>query len=229
MSHTPLGTPFSSDDVVVIADDETFSRFMVAEMLERLGVPRTKVARDGNETIALLNGDLAPAIRLILLDFNMPGRNGLELLRDIRRGALRVSPAVPVMMVTGVEVFGLVAAAIALDVDAFLTKPMTLDDLRANLDAVATAERDIASPADYAAVDLSGLEGRHVPPPARDGEPVPVTGLAEGMVVAQDLIDPNGNLLLAQGTVVTARVARLFRGLAAAGLPLDGLRVIKSD
>jgi CheY-like chemotaxis protein len=212
---------FSPEDVIVVADDETFSRFMAAEILGKLGDPRIVAARDGEQALAVLDGDQADAVRLVLLDFNMPGPNGLEVLKAIRCGRLKVSHRVVVMMVTGVDAVGLLAAAIALDVDAFLTKPLSPADLRDHLSAIADSDRELGEPASYAQIDVSGLGGR----PSREGRTVALADLTEGMVIAADLLDPQGHVVVAAGSRVTARLIRLLRGLAAAGLPMAGLAV----
>ena len=224
MAQNTRQMPFCADDLVVIVDDESYSRFMAGELLDRLGKPRTVAAKNGDEALALLNGDEAGAIRLVLLDFNMPGRNGLEILRDIRSGRLAVASDVVVMMVTGVDTLGLVAAAMALDVDAFLQKPMAMADLRDHLAEIEDAKREIAPPEAYWEIDVDGLGA--APRPDEEGVApeginwVSVSDLAAGQEIAADICAPDGALLVSKGTAVTARLGRLLRGLAAAGLPV---------
>lgn len=222
-------SPLCGDDVVVIADDEMFSRFMVAEYLQKLGNPRVLAARDGEDAIAVLNGEQARHVRLVILDFNMPGRNGIEVLKEIRCGRLAVASDVMVVMVTGAEAWGLVAAALALDVDAFLRKPVSLAELRAHLDELEGTTNQTAPPAHYTGIDIGGL-GSGAGLKIADFNPeqlrtVAVDELKEGMIIAEDLVAPKGVLIVANGSVVSERMARLLRGLTATGLPMARIQV----
>src|SRR5260221_11524079 len=58
--------------------------------------------------------------RVVLLDEQMPGRRGLELLPEIRA----IDPAMPVVMVTQSEDEGLMRDAIGIEVDDYLVKPV---------------------------------------------------------------------------------------------------------
>ena len=225
-ADTPL---LSKEDVVVVADDEMFSRFMTVELVERLGQPHVIVARDGEEALEALDTVDAADIRLVLLDFQMPKHNGLEVLKDIRCGRRKVRHDVVTLMVTGLDSVGLAATAMALDVDGFVAKPLSLTALREHMAGLTDQDRQIAESAAYESVkiDEMGALGRpaNEGPEISGGRPISVTDLAENMVLASRVRTPEGALLVAAGTRVTARRARLLRGLAAAGLPLGSLEV----
>jgi len=225
MSIADPQTPFCRDDVVLVADDEDFTRYMTAEILDRLGHPRTIVARNGAEAVAALSGELAGAIRLVLLDFDMPEPNGIEVLKAIRSGSLGVAADVLVMMVTGNDSFDLMWAAMILDADAFLAKPLKVPELRELLTSLAGADREIAPAETYADIDVSEMRRHRQTAPIEAGEPVTVAELAIGMVIVANVLTPTGALLLAAGTVVTGRLVRLLRGLVAGGLPLGDILV----
>ena len=225
--------PFSPDDVLLIADDEMFTRFLMNEILQRLGQPRIVSARDGYEAEAALNGEHAKAIRLVMLDFLMPGRNGLDVLRNIRCGRLAVPRDAAVMMVTGVEELALVAAAMALDVDAFLIKPASAKAIREQLRCIEFRDRDIADIAVYDAVDIELIEtvsaGEDDPAIGTGGRSLPLGDLTKGMTLARHITSPDGTLLVGRGTKVTNRLTRLLRGLAAGGLSLDPVWVATEE
>jgi CheY-like chemotaxis protein len=220
------------EDVVVVADDEMFSRFMTVELVERLGQPRVVVARDGDEALAALDTEDAALIRMVLLDFQMPGHNGLEVLKEIRCGRLQVAHDTVVLMVTGLDSVGLAATAMALDVDGFVAKPLSLSALREHLAGLDDPDRQIAEPGIYetVSVDEMGALGRPMEnaPQVEGGLAMRVADLAEGMVLTRHVRSPEGVLLVAAGTRVTARLGRLLRGLAAAGLPLGCLEVAEN-
>jgi len=229
MTETSTPHPLSATDLVLIADDEAFSRFITIELFDLLGKPKIMTARDGTEALAALNGERAAAIRVVVLDFNMPGANGIEVLKEIRSGRLAVPHDVIVMMITSIENLVLVTAAVALDVDVFLTKPTTVANLRRHLIDLLDGERDCATPEHYAALDMNWLSAKGMAEIDVTGaEEIALDDLTEGMVIAGDLLDPFGGLLVAAGTRVTPRLLRLLHGLEAAGLKLVGLKALRS-
>jgi two-component system chemotaxis response regulator CheY len=231
MTETTSPPLFSPDDSVLIVDDEAFSRFMTIELLDRLGKPQILTARDGSEALAILGTPAAAALRVVLLDFNMPGFNGIAVLKAIRSGILAVPHDVVVLMISSIQNLGLVAAAVVLDVDAFLTKPASVAVLRGHLVELLDHPRDCWSPDHYAGLDVDWLSARKmIDTTLSDGETISVEDLREGMIIAADLIAPLGGLLIAAGTRVTPRLLRLMRGLIIAGLPLgNGIRVTRPD
>lgn len=216
---------FSAEDVIVMADDEAFTRFMARELLGRLGAPRLIVCADGHEAAAALGGEEASATRLVLLDFNMPRRNGLQVLRDIRVGATRAPRDVAVMMVTGSEALGLVAAAVALDVDALLPKPLSAAALAEHLEGLRDPSRAIAPAETYERLDVEAVRPLRADVDPTLGRAMTLDELRDGMVLAVPVLTADGLLIVAEGTPVTPRLIRLLRGLAAAGQPTRAVRV----
>jgi CheY-like chemotaxis protein len=82
-------------------------------------------AGSGEEALALL-AEIHPELIVILSDINMPGMDGLELLREIR--GLR--PALPVLMVTAYGDDDRKRRADQLGADGFLAKPVDFDQLK---------------------------------------------------------------------------------------------------
>ena len=64
---------------------------------------------------------------LVLLDYAMPGMDGVETLRNIR--AQEGGSAVPVIMLTARDQTAIRKEAAGLNVEAFLTKPFSPSDL----------------------------------------------------------------------------------------------------
>lgn len=71
---------------ILIADDSMFQRFMHAKVAKNLGYEVLE-AKDGNECL-----DLARASRpeVMLLDLNMPGHSGMDVLKTIRQEELPI-------------------------------------------------------------------------------------------------------------------------------------------
>jgi DNA-binding response OmpR family regulator len=115
---------------VLIADDEATSRHLIRVTLEGWGF-EVLVAVDGGEALRILEGSRPPEIAL--LDWMMPGVDGLEVCRHMR--AAMPNAATYIILVTargGLEnvVQGLEAGA-----DEYLTKPFDPRELRARLRA----------------------------------------------------------------------------------------------
>ncbi len=130
---------------VLIVDDDESTRFVLSRGLEALGL-RAIVVEDGAEVPDLLAGQ---RFDLVVIDLYMPGMNGFELLRRIRRpdpGFLptpQTPSVVRVVVVSGESNSASIANAKALGADAYLVKPVDIDELhrtvRALLRPAATA------------------------------------------------------------------------------------------
>ena len=113
---------------ILIADDDRISTTMVGGVLESWGF-EVSVASDGNSAWKTLVGDQPPS--LAILDWMMPGLDGLELCRRIRTSPLR-TPVYLILLTSrsGRQdlVDGLEAGA-----DDYLTKPFDPGELRARI------------------------------------------------------------------------------------------------
>ncbi len=69
---------------ILLVDDDQDDRHAFAEAIEKLKLPITKLtcARDSGELFAYLEGD--PDIHLVLLDINMPVKDGKQCLKQLK-------------------------------------------------------------------------------------------------------------------------------------------------
>ncbi|ASV75386.1 Chemotaxis regulator - transmits chemoreceptor signals to flagelllar motor components CheY [Thermogutta terrifontis] len=112
---------------VLVADDSSTMRKIIIRSLQAVGVQEAVEAADGNEAIALFKpGEYS----LVLTDWNMPGRSGLEVIQAIRAQ----DPNVPIIMVTTEAEKSRVLQAIQAGVSDYLVKPFTADTLREKLE-----------------------------------------------------------------------------------------------
>lgn len=110
-------------------DDDENDNLLLQAALNAAGFDGTlEFAADGEEAIQLLSrSDRIAPPDVVLLDLNMPRRDGFECLKWLRsREELR---SVPVAMFTTSSHPEEVAKAYDLGADLFLVKPLTYDDL----------------------------------------------------------------------------------------------------
>ena len=114
---------------ILIADDDSASRIVLATFLERLGYEVVAV-EDGLAAWRLLQ--LANAPRLAILDLMMPGIDGLELVRRVREIPSMLPPYL-IMLSTRSEKVDIVAG---LDAGAndYVAKPFDHGELRARVE-----------------------------------------------------------------------------------------------
>ncbi len=73
---------------VLLADDSSMMRRIIRSLLEEVGVTSPVEAADGAEAIALFK---AGEFDLVLSDWSMPNKGGLEVVKEIRDGLQRAS------------------------------------------------------------------------------------------------------------------------------------------
>lgn len=113
---------------VLVAEDDNVSRLMLEAALEKWGYNVVVVA-DGVEAWRVLQREDAP--KLAILDWMMPGMDGLEICRKLREAPL-TRPAYIILLTARDSrddvVLGLLAGA-----DDYVTKPFERKELRARV------------------------------------------------------------------------------------------------
>ena len=107
--------------LVLVIDDDREIVQLVEVTLSGLGYS-VQVAYDARQGIASV---FCNPPDLILLDLNLPGRDGLTLLKDFR--AVPELETVPVIMITGTGVTDVVSQAIQNKVTDFIIKPFSVE------------------------------------------------------------------------------------------------------
>lgn len=110
------------DIQVLVVEDDPFAQRLLAKFLADMQFS-VEVADSGEDAIATFERQPAD---LVMLDYNMPGMNGLQCLKQIKR--LPSAPAV--IMVTAVGEPETVRNCLALGADGYVVKPYQLSVLR---------------------------------------------------------------------------------------------------
>jgi len=247
----------------LVVDDKPFIRNLVTSMLVRSGAQHVVRAENGEEAVEFLQR-AGGRCDCLISDWNMEPVNGLQLLQKIRaREVLHTPPDICFILLTGSSQAEIVNTALALDVNAYLVKPVSQVKL---IDAVKRASERIWSakgPKHYLAV-----QGVETPPMIREsakksspwvlmkGEseiltplekrPTPFTAEAApadelqdmsrgeemiiknkrrrsigkikvGSVLAEEIHDANGKLVLKIGTILDNRLLSRLRDVTSEG------------
>ena len=119
---------------ILLIEDNPGDVELIQRALERACPPcRLRVSGDGDAALAeLLDG---PRPDLVLLDLNLPGADGWEVLRRIKRDE-RLG-AVPVVVLSSSDAEADVSGAYRLHASAYMVKPPSLDQFSAAMLALA--------------------------------------------------------------------------------------------
>ncbi|HEY5950606.1 MAG TPA: response regulator transcription factor [Kofleriaceae bacterium] len=113
--------------ILVVEDDEAIATGLALNL--KLAGHNPTIARDGDEAIRdATDEDFA----LVLLDINLPKKNGLEVLSLLRAA----DNVVPVIVLSARDGEYDKVAALRLGADDYVTKPFALAELLARIDAV---------------------------------------------------------------------------------------------
>lgn len=205
---------------VVVADDEQFIRTLVMRMIRDLGCEDVQGACNGREAMEQLRGG-NPCRVMLLSDFGMPDTDGLSAVKLIRTGKAGCRNDTPVVMLTGHADSGLVTAAMSLDIDGFLIKPVSVDKLAARLLHIRDEPRVVDAADSYEHVDVQAIRDRIIrreplgkvrPPTAKPIAPkvmqLRLHEIRPGQVLAADVKTPAGECLLAAGVTLNERHLR---------------------
>lgn len=110
---------------LIVADDSRLVRGIVAKAVASIGF-ETVLATNGKEALDILETDEKDII-LVLLDWNMPVMNGIDVIKNMR-GNDRFK-RIPVLMVSTESEGERIQEAISAGAQGYLTKPFTADQL----------------------------------------------------------------------------------------------------
>ena len=116
---------------ILIVDDFSTMRRIIKNLLRDLGFNNTFEADDGNTALPMLkNGDYD----FVVTDWNMPGMQGIDLLREIRKDQALCH--IPVLMVTAEAKREQIIEAAQSGVNGYIIKPFTAATLKEKLEKI---------------------------------------------------------------------------------------------
>ncbi len=116
---------------ILIVDDFSTMRRIVKNLLRDLGFNNTQEADDGLTALPMLkNGEFD----FVVTDWNMPGMQGIDLLKNIR--ADDELKHLPVLMITAEAKREQIIEAAQAGVNGYIVKPFTAATLKEKLDKI---------------------------------------------------------------------------------------------
>jgi phosphoserine phosphatase RsbU/P len=115
---------------ILVVDDDAMSRRVLAQLLSAAGY-NCRVSNDGSEALETIH---ARPPSLLLLDFDMPGLNGAEVLRRLRSDEDPTVAQIPAIMLTAHGSEQSEVSCLQAGADDFVTKPVNASVLRARIE-----------------------------------------------------------------------------------------------
>ena len=131
---------------ILVVDDNQHMRKLVVAILQAFGTRQIFEAADAQSAWTLLF-DHNPDV--ILLDWQMPGLSGLDLVKMVRSDPHTPNPFVPIIMVTGHTHIDHVRLARDAGVNEFLAKPVSVKSVLARLISVIEYPRPFVRTGSY--------------------------------------------------------------------------------
>lgn len=116
---------------ILVVDDFSTMRRIIKNLLRDLGFNNADEADDGLTALPMLQ---AGSYDLLITDWNMPGMQGIDLLRAVRADP-KLS-AMPVLMVTAEQKKAQIIEAAQAGVNGYIVKPFTAATLKEKLDKI---------------------------------------------------------------------------------------------
>src|SRR3954453_12199319 len=111
---------------VLLVEDSADDVFLTQEAFDDAAVEvRLHVARDGEEAMDFLRGESNPRPDLMLLDLNMPRKDGREVLLEVRQDPNLTD--IPIVVLTTSTSDEDILAAYQAHVNSYIRKPVTFE------------------------------------------------------------------------------------------------------
>jgi two-component system chemotaxis response regulator CheY len=116
---------------VLVVDDFSTMRRIVKNLLRDLGFTNIQEADDGSTALPMLQGG---DFDFVVTDWNMPGMQGIDLLKAIRADSSLAH--IPVLLITAEAKKEQIIMAAQAGVNGYIVKPFTAGTLKTKLDKI---------------------------------------------------------------------------------------------
>jgi PleD family two-component response regulator len=139
MQENPLETLIQGLDILIV-DGNAFMRRLTRMMLMNLGARSVSEAADGLSALDVIR-DCNPDV--VLLEWDIPLLDGMELMRIVRSPGVFPRPNIPIIMLTERAHRSSVHAAMEAGVHEYLIKPTSPKALRDRLLSIVAKPREM--------------------------------------------------------------------------------------
>lgn len=140
----------SAQLTALVADPSSHMAALVAVMLRSIGIRSVEATVDLPRTAAEL---ARQAYGLILIDEQLGGRAGFEMIRKLRQIGTHPNRETPIIMMAAAPDAKMIAAARDAGVSEFLRKPFSAEHIKLRLDSLSKAPRPFVEAETYAGPD----------------------------------------------------------------------------
>ena len=116
---------------VLVVDDFSTMRRIVKNLLRDLGFTNIQEADDGNTALPMLQKG---SFDFVVTDWNMPGMQGIDLLKAIRADSNLAH--IPVLLITAEAKKEQIIMAAQAGVNGYIVKPFTAGTLKTKIDKI---------------------------------------------------------------------------------------------
>jgi two-component system, OmpR family, response regulator len=201
---------------ILVVDDQLLVRTLLSQVLRTLGFRPDCIsqATDGNNALHVL---AARRYDIILCDIQMDPINGMDLLKEVRCARTPNPPDVPYVFLSAHPERTTITLAAQFHADGFIVKPPKPNDIEKNITAAMMRKRPPIDPFHYLEIvtgsdyDLRNFERVMIPKQSQDLDLLlerfhriqPITDIAPGSILAQDLHAADGRFLLPRGVKIS--------------------------
>lgn len=116
---------------VLVVDDMATSRGLIIQALDTMQIKNYDFCKDGLTAIKHISKN---PVHLVISDYNMPGMDGLGLLKAMREH--KATQKVGFILVSGSEDAGVIDKGKALGMNNYLKKPFTPESMKKSIESV---------------------------------------------------------------------------------------------
>lgn len=124
---------FDKNTKILVVDDFSTMRRIIKSLLQGLGFTNIHEANDGLTALPKIRSE---QFDLVLTDWNMPGMDGLEMVKAIRADQDPLVANVPILMVTAETKREQIVAAAQAGINGYVVKPFTAVALSSKLELI---------------------------------------------------------------------------------------------
>lgn len=116
---------------ILIVDDYSTMRRIIKNVLHEIGFDNTDEADDGQTALPMLQNG---GYDFLITDWNMPGMQGIDLLKAVRAG--EKTAKLPVLLVTAEAKRDQIVKAAECGVNGYIVKPFTPETLKEKISKI---------------------------------------------------------------------------------------------